>query len=72
MQFELTNEQREKAMATANLVAATMVRLEREHGEAAMTEAMRHLCSAMSSDERRKFIALAMHASIDMPLGEAG
>lgn len=60
MQIPLTEEQRERAMATANLVAAAMVRLEREYGDAALMEAMRLISSAISSDERRKTIAQAL------------
>ncbi len=60
MPSPLTAEQREQATATANLVAAAMARLHREHGEAAVMEAMRLISSAMTDDARRKSIAQAL------------
>ncbi|CDZ27531.1 hypothetical protein NOJ05_11510 [Neorhizobium galegae] len=60
MKPDLTEEQREQATATANLVAAAMARLHREHGEAAVMEAMRLISSAMTDDARRKSIAQAL------------
>jgi hypothetical protein len=66
----LTDEQREQATATANLVAAAMARLQREHGDAAVMEAMRLISSAMSSDERRKSIAQALLDNSNPPTDE--
>ncbi|WP_105421286.1 hypothetical protein [Neorhizobium sp. T25_27] len=60
MQSHLTDEQREQATATANLVAAAMARLHREHGDAAVMEAMRLISSAMTDDARRRSIAQAL------------
>lgn len=60
MKPHLTEEQREQATATANLVAAAMARLHREHGEVAVMEAMRLISSAMTDDARRKSIAQAL------------
>lgn len=60
MEPELTEEQKEQAMAVANLVAAAMARLNREHGKAAVIEAMRLISSAMSSDEMRRDVGNAL------------
>jgi hypothetical protein len=60
MPSPLTDEQQEQATATANLVAAAMARLQREHGDAAVMEAMRLISSAMTDDARRKSIAQAL------------
>ncbi|MBP1850781.1 hypothetical protein [Rhizobium halophytocola] len=57
---DLTDEQREQAVATANLVAASMARLNREHGKAAVLEAMRLISSAMESDQWRKDVGQAL------------
>ena len=59
---QLTPEQKEQAAATANLVAAAMARLDREHGEAAVMEALRLIISALPSDERRQAIVKALTA----------
>jgi len=56
----LTDEQREHAAATANMVAAAMARLDREHGEGAVMEALRLIISALPSDERRQAIIAAL------------
>lgn len=58
--MELTPEQEEKAAATANLVAAAMARLEREHGERTVMEALRLIISALPSNERRLSIIKAL------------
>lgn len=68
MQEHLTDEQREQATATANLVAAAMARLHREHGEAAVMEAMRLISSAMTDDARRKSIAQALLDNSNPPI----
>ena len=58
----LTTEQKEQATATANLVAAALARLDREHGEATVMEALRLIISALPSDDRRKAIIGALMA----------
>ncbi|SMD07313.1 hypothetical protein [Rhizobium sp. RU36D] len=60
MATNLSEEQQEQAEATANLVASAMVRLRREHGEAAVMEAMRLISTAFATDERRQAIAKAL------------
>ena len=57
---ELTAEQREQAIATANLVAASMARLHREHGKPAVLEAMRLISSAMENDSMRRDVGQAL------------
>lgn len=60
MEAELTEEQKEQATAVANLVAATMARLNREHGKATVLEAMRLISSAMASDAWRRDVGQAI------------
>lgn len=60
MATELTAEQKEEAIAVANLVAASMARLKREHGMAAVMEAMRLISSAMENDESRRQVGSAL------------
>ncbi|KAA9386533.1 hypothetical protein [Neorhizobium galegae] len=72
MKPHLTEEQREQATATANLVAAAMARLHREHGEAAVMEAMRLISSAMTDDARRKSIAQALLDNSNPPTESGG
>ncbi|MGF0536603.1 hypothetical protein ACQQ2Q_01320 [Agrobacterium sp. ES01] len=57
---DLTDVQKEQAEAVANLVAAAMVRLNREHGKEAVLEAMRLISSAMTSNEWRKQVGNAL------------
>lgn len=63
MAAELSDEQREQAEAAANLVASVMTRLRREHGAAAVMEAMRLISTAFPSEERRQEIAKALGAN---------
>jgi hypothetical protein len=59
---ELSAEQKEMAVATANLVVTAMVRLERDCGERAFMEALRLIISALPSNERREAIMRALAA----------
>ena len=56
----LTRRQKERAAATANLVVAAMVRLECEHGTAAVIETLRLILSALPSEEQRREIMQAL------------
>ena len=60
---ELTEIQREAAAASANLIVATVVRLEMEHGEAAALEALRLVLSAVPADQTRQLMIDTMIAA---------
>lgn len=62
MTHELTGEVQERASATANIIVSSLIRLQREHGPLAVSEAWRLVISALPCDEKRLALLMVLAA----------